>query len=309
MLLISAPNQGTGKTLISQTLGGIVMNKVKITPAPTGYEAEAEWQKKLLSILMNPDPITVFDNLPDGKTFDSATLAGVLTTGEFAGRILGKSEYKSFPVKTVIVATGNNVRIGIDMQRRYILSKIDANMEKPWQRKISNFNIPDIENHVRDNRAQYIADCLTLIRAWFAAGKPKNPDHVETGSYEAWARTIGGIFAYAGIPGFMANYNDAISELNSEGAENAAFFEKWREKCGIDYLRLDLIIADLNNNQDFQDALPSCLVFSFDKGGRAQKAAFGSYLNKLNGRVYGGYKLQSRTNPHCKTKEWGWETI
>ena len=69
---------------------------------------------------------------------------------------------------------------------------------------------------VRANRGRLVAACLTLCRAWIAAGRPRGTRSI--GSYEAWAQVMGGVLGVAGIEGFLGNLDEMLAAADGEGA-------------------------------------------------------------------------------------------
>ena len=61
---------------------------------------------------------------------------------------------------------GNNCRVNGDMNRRVIIAELDARMEKPAERAFA----ADPVAMVLADRGQYIAACMTILRAYIAAG-------------------------------------------------------------------------------------------------------------------------------------------
>jgi hypothetical protein len=67
---------------------------------------------------------------------------------------------------------------------------------------------------VHANRGELVWSLLTLAQAWVAVGKPRGA--VTLGSYESWARVIGGILDVAGIQGFLGNVKEFQAEANED---------------------------------------------------------------------------------------------
>src|SRR5262245_59569847 len=87
------------------------------------------------------------------------------------------------------------------MERRVFWARQDPEVPNPENR--SEFLHPELEKWVLANRVSLIEAVLTLIRAWFAAGRPKANLH--RGSFDDWAQTIGGILENAEIHHFLTN--------------------------------------------------------------------------------------------------------
>lgn len=65
----------------------------------------------------------IFDNVE--HSLRSATLSSVVTTTAYFDRILGKTEDKTVPQKTLFLVTGNNLVIGGDLTSGLVLQRDD----------------------------------------------------------------------------------------------------------------------------------------------------------------------------------------
>ena len=153
---------------------------------------DEEWRKRVTAKLRQIPSIVLIDNLR--QKLDSSAVAAALTAPFWEDRILGVSEMARLPIRCVWIATGNNPEFSNEMARRIVRIRLDAHVERPWQRE--GFRHPDLMTWVRANRARLVAACLTICRAWIAAGRPRGTRTI--GSYENWAQTLGGVLEVAG---------------------------------------------------------------------------------------------------------------
>ena len=143
------------------------------------------------------------------------------------------------------IATGNNPEFSNEMARRLVRIRLDAHVERPWQR--AEFRHPDLNTWVRANRSRLVAACLTLCQAWIAAGRPRGGKTI--GSYENWAGVIGGILETAGIPGFLGNLEEMMAAADAEGGAWGAFIGNWWDRFGTaEVAAADLV--DIANASD-----------------------------------------------------------
>jgi hypothetical protein len=119
----------------------------------------------------------------------------VLTAGSITDRVLGASEDRTVPIRSVFVLTGNNVQLVGDTGRRVIPIDIDPKCEHPQDR--SGFRYPDLKGYVVAERTRLAIAALTLQRAYFVAGRPAHGLPL-FGSYEAWDRLVRGAIIWAG---------------------------------------------------------------------------------------------------------------
>jgi putative DNA primase/helicase len=194
--LIEKPTPGTGATLMVDAIATI------LTGSRRQRHDRGPRRRRMAQARHRqapPDPVHPADRQPALK-LDSSAVAAALTAPFWEDRILGASEMARLPIRCLWIATGNNPEFSNEMARRLVRIRLDANVERPWQR--SGFRHPDLMTWVRANRARLVAACLTLCQAWIAAGRPRGTRTI--GSYENWAQVIGGVLEVAGIPASSA---------------------------------------------------------------------------------------------------------
>ena len=220
--LIEKPTQGTGGSLLADVLTIPALGR----PATAMTEArdEDEWRKRITARLMGGPSIILVDNLH--RRLESAALSAVLTAETWEDRILGRSETTRIPVRCAWVATGNNPALSGEIARRTVRIRLDAKMDRPWQRK--DFRHPDLRRWAKQHRAELARAALIMVTAWLAADRPT--DTASLGGFESWSDTIGGILATAKIPGFLGNLEDLYEQSDAEGAAWRAFVQAWWDK-------------------------------------------------------------------------------
>jgi hypothetical protein len=176
------------------------------------------------------------------------------------------------------MATGNNIELRGDMLRRAYWIRMNARMARPWQR--TGFKHEPLLPWVTEHRGEILAALLTLARAWVAAGTP--PAAVPTiGSFNTWAKTIGGILTHAGIPGFLGNLNALYDAHDEATSQWAIFLRAWHRTYGARALVLAQVIADMRSGEEAYRELRECLPED--------------YLEDLNVKTEKGrYRLQGR---------------
>ena len=268
--LIEKPTPGTGATLMVDAVATILTG----TGANVMTEGrdDEEWRKRVTAKLRQIPSIILIDNLR--AKLDSSAVAAALTAPFWEDRVLGQSEMTRLPIRCLWIATGNNPEFSNEMARRLVRIRLNANVERPWQR--NGFRHPDLMVWIRANRARIVAACLTLCQAWIAAGKPRGTKTI--GSYENWAQVIGGVLETAGIPGFLTNLEDMMAASDSEGAGWSAFIAAWWDRFGT----AEVAAADLFDVATFCDPGPPISGHT----DRAQKTAFGMALTKMRDRIF-----------------------
>lgn len=163
---VGAHVPGSGKSYLCELL------KQLASPTAIGSgsfpSSDEECKKTLLAELMKAPAAIEFDNLV-GSIPAYNSLCTVLTSERISGRILGESKIIEASTRTLFLSSGNNVEPLDDMVRRVLPISLHPAEESPEQRVFSN----SPTELLSANREQYISDCLTIVRAWVVAGRPK----------------------------------------------------------------------------------------------------------------------------------------
>jgi hypothetical protein len=282
LALVDKPQAGTGGSLLAETVAIIGSGRTaEMLGAPRDEE---EWRKQITAKLAAGATMITVDNV-EGALY-APSLARALTARTWTDRVLGRSETVTVSQRATWIATGNNLQLRGDLPRRCYWIRLDARESRPWQRE--NFKHPDLLGWVARNRGRLVQALLTLARAWFAAGKPKAPDLPRLGSFEAWAETVGGMVAFAGIPDFLGNLAALYEKADASGAEWEGFLQAWWEELDASK---PITVADLTKRIDGNDtlkaALPGDLAEAFDKSTGSFSRKLGTALAKRAGTRYG----------------------
>lgn len=224
--LIDAPTPGTGKSLLA-TLA-LLPSHGDYIETMSWPENEDDRRKTITSRLSEGATYTLIDNIPPGD-FKSAILAQVVTAPVHTDRRLGVTQSISIPVRAIWIATGNNLQPDSEIARRCIWIRLDAGLERPHTR--TEFRHENIMEWAQERRSDLITAALILVQSWLDAGRPLFKNR-QKGSFESWARIIGGILQNAGIPGFLEN-EDELYEFAGAGVESwKAFIVAWYGQHG-----------------------------------------------------------------------------
>jgi len=275
MHVFGASKQGTGKGRLVDLWGLIWLRR---TPSLTSEpHSDKEWGEKIGSSLMSEAGYFFVDNIK--YAVKSGALAVALTTSRFSYRILGESKVVDLPVRWCWGATANNIKADSDIVRRFIRTRLDANCERPELRK--GWKIPDLLGWARDRRSELVSAYLTIVLGWIDAGKPMG-DYT-LGSYEEWARVMGGILDFIGVPGFLGNLS-SNDEVNSTEAEWRGFVNLWwaflRDK--------EVTIRELYELAMEGDVLSGVMGDGRDM---SQRTKLGLALGNREGQVWSGKKI------------------
>ena len=151
---------GTGKSYLWDQASYIANGAAM--PVMAAGRDEAETEKRIVMLLLKGLTMWSIDNV--NGALEGDFLCQVITQPRIHIRKLGVSEGPEPDMLNSLTpyATGNNIRLVGDMPRRGIISRMDANMERPELRTF------ETKPHklIIANRGRYIADCLTIPLAY-----------------------------------------------------------------------------------------------------------------------------------------------
>ncbi|MDP2358476.1 MAG: hypothetical protein Q8M31_20790, partial [Beijerinckiaceae bacterium] len=268
--LIEKPTPGSGATLMVDAIATILTGAG--ASVMTEGRDDDEWRKRVTAKLRQIPSIVLIDNLRN--KLDSAAVAAALTAPFWEDRILGQSEMARLPIRCLWIATGNNPEFSNEMARRLVRIRLDAHVERPWQR--TGFRHPDLMSWVRANRPRLVAACLTLCQAWIAAGRPRGAKII--GSFENWAHVIGGVLEVAGVEGFLSNLDEMMEASDSEGAAWNAFIAAWWDRYGT---------AEVGATDLLDLAISSDPKLPIGRSGKTPDSAeLGRALSRMRDRIF-----------------------
>ena len=298
LFVIDKPQPGTGATLLAAVVSLIATGR-DLAPM-TAPRDGAEWSRSLLATLRQGEQIIAFDNVEE--PLSSGALSAVLTATEYTGRELGKSSTLTIPQQATWIATGNNIQLGGDIARRSVLIRMDAQTARPWERE--RFAHPDLLSWAQKNRKKLIRSLLVMTRAWYAAGSPAARLR-PMGSFDGWARTIGGVLAHAGVDGFLENRDQVYEQVDDEGPQWAAFLGALVEATGGEPKTSTEIVGLVKTVPEFEDTLPYELdgLLTDAQGamrlGKALRARLEKRFDDKGLRV-----VRARPDKHGKKQRW-----
>lgn len=213
-----APVQGSGKTLLASCVGALATGgPVAVKPHTAGRDDE-ETRKRILTSMMAGDRVLLWDNVLG--IFDSASLAGMLTSQTFSDRVLGQSAQQTFQNRLLVLLTGNNLCLAGDMPRRVIRCRIDPQTDQPFARE---FDLDPLE-WVLAHRMEMVTEGLTLINAWLTRDmlsiEGRAPGRMA--SFEVWDDLIRQTVAWVNrvvAPGEYGDVMELVLDAQNEDPE------------------------------------------------------------------------------------------
>ena len=135
---------------------------------------------------------------------------------------------------------------------------------------------------------------------WLARGAQPFTERT-LGSFEVWARVIGGVLRDAGIEGFLQGRRRMHGEADRDSASWAAFFEAWWREYGDRPMTAGELLAVA------EDALPEVIGNGSD---RSRSTRLGLALGRKRGRVFAGLRFQEiDTTDDCSRSRTAWSLL
>lgn len=301
LFLHDASARGSGKTMLAH-LAAIIATGHVAAKRQYPRDDDAEMRKLVTTIAMMGLRCVLLDNVIG--ELGGSVLCDVLTSTEWGDRILGLNASYDGPWLTVLSATGNNVRLGPDMDRRVQHIRLEPQVESPEKR--TDFEQPNLIRWVRDERKQLLAAALTILRAYAVAGRP--PVKYEPwGSYEDWSEAVRAPLVWSGAPDPAGAREGLVAAASADDAASR-LVRGWHQLTTVHgalatgrALRIiypDVGPHDLDVNRDPHPLLREALeeLHPQPHGRHISAGALGRLLSAHRGRVFGGLVLGSRLN-------------
>ncbi|MQA23640.1 hypothetical protein [Rugamonas rivuli] len=296
----SATAPGTGKTLLAQCVGALYDGVPP--PISTVCAHEEEWGKTLFSAARGGTGTLLVDNAE--YPIESASLCAVTTAPAIKGRVLGESRDAEAEHRMLILATGNGLQFVGDLNRRFFVCRLDANMEA-GKVAARQFDMEPLGYCVK-HRLEMTAAALTLIQGYVRAGFPRVCDGLA--SMDDWNKlvrsTIVWLIEQRVIDGFVdpkvALKRDA--DTDPDAATLGALLEGTKALFGVShsFTVSDLIKRTENSSSGVREIL---LDIAGDRGDINRKK-LGQYLLKREGRIMDGVRLKRGPMNRQKTATW-----
>ena len=278
-----APSQRSGKSLLAESLGIIATGR---KPAATGIPREGdELRKAITSALRENQAIINLDNIT--RPLDSPDLARAITQSEYADRLLGANITLRLPTNVLWTVTGNNLAFHGDLPSRTLVSRIDAETERPEERR---FKIADLPAYLLINRKRLATAALTILRAYHVAGRPRQNVR-PWGGFDHWSREIREPLVWLGLADPCATreriiVNDPDRELTVE------VLRAWRSAFDDHVILVREIVAAAQDGE--HDALKQALLMvaaKRDDSNQIDARRLGAWCSSKADRVIDGLRL------------------
>ena len=276
MAAIVAPTVGSGKTKIAHVVSLIVTGRT--APIMAADLSREETEKRITALLLEARPYGVFDN--QIEKLDSPVLAALLTSDTWSGRLLGQSKMLTLWNTTQWIVTGNNLEFTDEIARRALTIKLDPKTDKPNLR--TGFKHDPLETWVKAERPALVSAILVLVQNWLAKGRKEFTART-LGSFESYARIVGGVLQAAGLDeGFLTEteteHNFSIPAPDAD-VDLVRFVKAWELGLGWQTVTTSQLLDYAH------DAL-------FPSGCKDKVVALGRFIQKNEGRTINGLRIQ-----------------
>jgi hypothetical protein len=289
MFAFNAPEPGSGKGKLADMLS-IIVSGTAASACTTGSDEE-ETEKRLGAKLMQGDPVLLLDNCTEPLGGDFLNM--LLTQERVSARILGQSKAPTLPSNVLLIATGNNLRVRSDTTRRVLRCTIDPGCERPEERVFERDPVQD----ARVGRMDYLGAALTVLRAYYSAGRPAQKGQT-LGSYEEWCRTVQGALLWLGEPDPLDTRQGIVAD-DPEREDCEALFGAWHALLGAERVTVKALIdACLGEDPEGRkhDLNEAIKAIAGDGRGEINSKKIGVYLERHRGRITAGKRLERLDN-------------
>lgn len=301
MLVFDANAPGTGKSRLADLIGVITTGRPMPRQPPSSDESEQ--RKVITSIVLAGHGAVLIDNVVG--TIGGPSLDAALTSDVWQDRLLGGNRAIRLPMRVLFFATGNNLQLVGDLARRCLYVRLETHHERPEER--NDFQHADLLGFALQNRAQFLAAALTILRAYFVAGRP-TPAFRPLGSFEGWSRLVRAAIVWAGRPDPCTTTADIPSTHERESAALVVVMGALANPRGT-------TVAQLLKHAQADDALREALaelVPPREGHNLASAVSVGTKLGNVRGRVIDGRRIDpvGKTSPirwkaSAPTPSWG----
>ena len=282
----TAPTMGTGKSLLTDAVALLAMGRPATVLNQSGDGDGEEERKRLMSVLMQSDPVVVIDNVD--RPMGGARMCSILTQETWQDRMLGGNDQGHVSTRTLWLVNGNNLEFREDMSRRAILCTMDAGVERPAERK---FDV-DLKKEVPRRRHELVPAALTVLRAFIVAGRPGLEKLTPFGGFEDWSNLVRGALVWAGEPDPHETQAD-VAAVDSVREELSSLIEAWEQMIAIGAVvtagELVRRAGEEAAGGPGRDGLMLALEAACPRGASPKAVAW--YLKRVKGRIVRGRKI------------------
>jgi hypothetical protein len=290
---IDAPMQGSGKTLLAETIAIIASGTQAAALPPSAAHHDEEFRKRLFAILLKGEKVCIFDNLVG--EFDSPSFAAALTSEFYEDRVLGHSRTAKILIKTLFLLTGNNLSFVGDMNRRVLRLRLRPQNDKLAKREFY-FNPVAKASAMR---FEIISSVLSLINHWVYSGAPKASS--KTTSFDEWDTLVRQPLAFIASEYPELGLHDVLDvslQQQADSSDKEALVSLLRSlaiRFEVNKLfKAGNVFGYLNNRPCFDETLQDAVYAFVDKNKLQSSQHIGNLLKQFIDRNVEGIVLRSK---------------
>jgi putative DNA primase/helicase len=295
LLAVSAKAPGTGKSHLVNLASALAIGRP--CPAMGAGRDEKETEKEINTMLLSGVPGFTIDNV--SSDVDIPLLNRATSETHLSIRIFGKLESVEVENYVVIYMTGNNLAIVDEQGRRSMRCDMDAGVARPERR---HFNADPIQT-ARADRGRYIADVLTIARAYHLSGEQVAP--FPLAGFEKWSHFVREPLIWLGCADPCGTMEVAASD-DPATMRLLAMVEGWHHE----FRDIPTTVADVvakSASDGFYQVLRE--HFGVRGGASIDTSRIGYWLRKYAGRVVNGKRFVRDQGVTNGTGRWYVEVI
>ena len=305
-----ANTAGSGKSYLVDIASAIATGRP--CPVVAAGQTDEETEKRLVGLLIAGFPIVSVDNVNGELGGD--LLCQLIERPLIRVRPLGRSEIMELESRATVFGTGNGLRVRGDMTRRSLVSSLDAQMERPELRKFST----DPMKEVLADRGKYVSACLTIVRAYAAAGRPARLPSLA--SFEDWSDSVRSALVWLGCEDPVISM-EAARDDDPDLVELREVLGLWKSHLGFgsgySFTARDVAEAACKREAsqmgeptefacpEFRDVL---LRIAGDRG-NVNTRKLGTWLMDHAGRIVGGLRVVKGGTANGGVVRWNVEVV
>ena len=309
LVAVTATAPGTGKTMLIDGCAIVATGRPCAVMAPGSDGAELE--KRLAAALLAGDSPLSLDNME--RPLHGEVLCQAISQTALSVRPLGGSAIVRAPSRVALAATGNNLILRGDLNRRVMLIRLDAQVEHPEQRR---FGGRDHLVEMAAARPQLIEAALTITASYVAAGYP-DVECPPLGGFGQWDGLVRRPLIWAGYPDPLAPAA-AGRDDDPDRAAMIALLAAWHERYGDQAVTAAEVVADAvrgtprfeggGTDLESPGLHEAVAQAAADRGNRITARRLGYALRRWHGRIGDGMRLQ-RAGAHNAANVMAWKVV
>jgi putative DNA primase/helicase len=285
--LANKPAAGSGGTYLCELVGTLATGK---KPAPVTWSGgKEEAEKRLDSLLLAKFPVILIDNIVG--TLKGAKFCVATSSPRVLVRVMGGNTVMEIDSTALLLGSGNNTAISEDEVRRTLVAMLDANLANPSKRQFAKKPIAEVLVH----RGAYVADVLTILRAYMAAGRPGLLP--PPAGYEMWSDQIRSALVWLGCADPCLS-TDQLETQDPIAARREAVFTAWLTELNGTVMRAKEMIDKTHDRTTngaplypaWQEALLD-VAAAYKSEHFVDRGRLRWWLSKNENMVSAGYKL------------------